>query len=141
VNQNSVFEYENQYLHLWIDESIGLMHSEWLCRAQSEEYKEGSRLILQLLQEKNVRYWIADSSLLGELRPEDELWVLRELIPGLLQLPIRKFARISGENKASYVKFDCFLQRAEQLKLETNLQVRQFTSYMEAADWIGDISV
>lgn len=117
------------------------MHSEWLCKVLSEEYREGNRLMLQLLQEKNVHYWIADSALRGEIGPEDEVWILQEFIPNLLQLPIRKFARVSGEDKASYVKFDCFLQRAEQLKLETEMQVGQFTSYMEAADWIGDISV
>ncbi|MBC5773944.1 hypothetical protein H8S95_07705 [Pontibacter sp. KCTC 32443] len=135
-----MFEFENNYLLLWVDKTIHLMYSDWLRPVTSEEYKEGNKILLQQLREKEVENWIADSSKLGDISKEDEKWTLKELVPKLANTNLLKLARIGGEDTGSHAKFEQFVKRADPIYIG-NIQVRQFTTYKEAADWVGEIPV
>lgn len=135
-----MFEFENTYLSFWVDESIGLMYSTWLRRVSSEEYREGNSILVQQLHEKQVKHWIADSSDLGDISAEDQAWTLQQFIPLLPQTSLVKLARLSGEDTASHAKFEQFVKRAEPIYIG-DIQVKQFMSYKEAADWVGDVAV
>ncbi|MEJ8758121.1 hypothetical protein WG947_14000 [Pontibacter sp. H259] len=135
-----MFEFENGYMLLWVDESIGLMFSEWKCPVTSQEYREGNELLLAMLVDKNIQNWIADSSRLGDISMEDQHWTLHELIPALARTNLTKLARVSGEDTSSHAKFEQFALRAEPMYIG-RIQVRQFITYKEAADWIGEIPV
>ncbi|MBC5995050.1 hypothetical protein [Pontibacter cellulosilyticus] len=129
---------EKDYLRIIIDRSIKLMYSEWLRPVNSEEYRAGNLLLLQQLNEYGILNWIADSEVLGNIDTADEQWTLAELIPGIVQSSLSKIARISGYDKANYTKFEEFAKRAEDIYIGQIL-VRQFMTYKEAADWIGEI--
>ena len=131
-------EIEKAYLRVWIDRSIKLMYSEWQRSVCSEEYREGNQLLLDLVNEYNVVNWIADSVHLGDISAEDEQWTLRYLVPALSQSSLVKIARVSGGDKASYSKFENFARRAEESYIG-HILVRQFETYKEAADWMGNI--
>lgn len=130
------FEYE--YLHIWVDQDVHLMHSEWLRNVTSEEYRQGNTALIELLQKYDVSFWIADSAKLGDISMEDQLWTLQELVPKVVSSGISKLARLSGEDRVSFNKFKDFMEKASETGFG-NLEVRQFVSYKEAADWIGDI--
>lgn len=129
---------DNDYLRVWIDESILLMYSEWLRPVSSQEYRDGNMLLLQKLQNHNVKSWIADSAKLGDISIEDEKWTLEALVPAFTQSSLHKVARLSGSNNSNHSKFENFAKRAEDFYIGS-IQVRQFISYKEAADWIGGI--
>ena len=135
-----MFEFENGYLLLWVDESIHLMYSDWLRPVSTEEYREGNELLLTQLRERIIHNWIADSSKLGDISQEDEKWTLQELVPALASSNLQKLARIGGEDTGSHAKFEQFVKRAEPIYIG-NIQVRQFVTYKEAADWVGEIPV
>ena len=135
-----MFEFENGYLLLWVDENIHLMYSDWKCPVTSQQYREGNELLLKLLHEKEVQNWIADSSRLGDISDEDQHWTLNSLIPAIAESNLFKLARISGEDNSSHAKFEQFALRAEPIYIG-KIQVRQFITYKEAADWIGEIPV
>mgnify|MGYP005749258141 FL=1 len=129
---------ERDYLRVWVDRSIKLMYSEWRRPVSSEEYRDGNTLLLEHLQNYGVVNWIADSAHLGDITVEDENWTLQHLVPGFTQTLLQKIARVSGHDNSSHTKFENFARRAEDLYIGP-IQVRQFITYKEAADWIGDI--
>ncbi|MEJ8801546.1 hypothetical protein [Pontibacter sp. H249] len=131
-------EIEKEYLRVWIDRSIKLMFSEWFHPVNSEEYRVGNQLLLDLLNEYKVVNWIADSALLGEISVEDEQWTFTYLIPAMTDSALEKVARVSGADKVSFSKFEKFAQQAEESYIG-KIVVRQFETYKEAADWIADI--
>ena len=135
-----MYEFENNYLMLWVDKTIRLMYSDWLRPVTSKEYREGNNLLIEQLREKNIQNWIADSSKLGDISPEDEKWTLQEFAPALASCNLLKLARISGEDTGSHAKFEQFAKRAEPIYIG-DIQVRQFVTYKEAADWVGEIPV
>ena len=129
---------EQDYLRIIIDRSIKLMYSEWLRPVNSEEYRAGNLLLLHQLGEYGILNWISDSEGLGDINADDEQWTLAELIPGMAQSSLLKVARISGYDKANYTKFEEFAKRAEDIYIG-HILVRQFMTYKEAADWVGEI--
>ena len=135
-----MFEFENSYLLLWVDENVHLMYSHWQRPVTSAEYREGSDILLTQLKEMEVKSWIADSSKLGDISEEDQAWTWDHYVPSLPQTKLAKLARISGEDTASHAKFEQFLKRAEPICIG-NIQVKQFMTYKEAADWAGEIPV
>lgn len=131
-------EIEKDYLRVWVDRSIKLMYSEWQRPVTTQEYREGSAMLLDIMNQYSVLNWIADSSKLGDIAVEDEQWTLSDMVPCMVQSSLVKLARISGNDKSSYTKFDNFAKRAEDIYIGKIL-VRQFVTYKEAADWIADI--
>lgn len=131
-------EIEKDYLRVWVDRSIKLMYSEWQRPVTTPEYREGSAMLLDIMNQYSVLNWIADSSKLGDIAVEDEQWTLSDMVPCMVESSLIKLARISGNDKSSYSKFDNFAKRAEDIYIGKIL-VRQFITYKEAADWIADI--
>ncbi|WP_299708024.1 hypothetical protein [uncultured Pontibacter sp.] len=134
-----MIEFENSYLQVWVDQDLHLMHSEWLRNVTSDEYRQGNILLTEMLHQHAIRHWIADSASLGEICPEDVVWTIQELAPRIIYSPVLKIARVSGEDRISYVKFKEFMEKAS-INAAGSLEVRQFISYKEAADWIGQIT-
>lgn len=135
-----MLDFESSNVRIWIDRSISLMYAEWLRPASSDEYIEANGMLLDLLNEHSVKYCIVDSSKLGDINPDAEQWTLEHFIPAIIATKLQKMARVSGEDKASMAKFEQFATRAEPMYLG-NIQVRQFITYKEALDWIGDVPV
>ncbi|MDX5482345.1 MAG: hypothetical protein LPK07_11750 [Hymenobacteraceae bacterium] len=133
-----MFVSETDYLHIWVDEDVQLMYSEWLRSASSEEYRQGNKRLLAVQQKYSLPFWIADSARLGDISAEDLEWTVKELTPRVIGANIKKLARVSGEDRISYNKFEHFVEKMSRLGFG-DMEVRQFTSYKEAADWIGEI--
>ena len=132
-------EFENSYLQVWIDPELHLLYSEWLRNVTSDEYRQGNTLLADMLHQHDIRHWIADSAYLGEICPDDVVWTIQDLAPRIISSSVLKIARISGEDRVSYVKFKEFMEKAS-IGAEGSLEVRQYMSYKEAADWIGQIT-
>lgn len=133
-----MIDFETDYLRVWVDQEVQLMHSEWLRRVSSEEYRKGNLLLLDMLRTHGTIYWIADSAKLGEISTEDQLWTLQEAVPQIISLNLRKLARLSGDDNVSFNKFENFVKKVGGSDLG-DLEVRQYITYKEAADWIAGI--
>ena len=126
-------EYRNAYLHLIVDEQAGLLYSEWVRRPNSAEYREAAGVFADCLRGGGIAFWIQDTSRLGEVPAEDLRVVLWELVP-VAASSLRKLARIAPDES----NMARFLELARQAKahLNTEIEIRQFTTYREAAEWI-----
>lgn len=131
-------EFESDYLHIWIDEEINLMHSEWLRVVSSDEYRLGNCTFLTLLKKYSVKYWVVESSKLGDISEEDEKWTLTTLGPKIVQSGVIKLARVGDEKQVSYNKFNTFSEKAPAIHMG-KVEIRHFPTFKEAADWMGSI--
>ncbi len=129
-------EFQNDYLHLIIDEAMGLMYSEWLRKPSSKEYREAARIFAYYLREKTIRYWIQDTNHLAKVSEEDLLHLLQELVPIAAASPLKKLARITTdeENIATFMA----LADKSAVLLNTAIEVQQFKTYREAVEWIEE---
>ncbi len=131
---DNLHEFHNPYLHLIVDDETKLLYSEWIRKPSREEYREAAGIFARCLQEKGIELWIQDTNLLGDVPEEDLKAVLHELVPIAATCSLKRLARITT-NEKSMAKF---LELAAQAKvgLNTAIEVRQFKTYREAAEWI-----
>ena len=132
-------EFRNAYLHLIVDEEARLLYSEWVRRPTSSEYRQAASIFAAYLQGKGIAFWIQDTSRLGEVSAEELRAVLQELVPAAISSPLKKLARITSDEKnmAAFLE----LARKEKAGLSTDIEVQQFKTYREAAEWVWSESL
>jgi len=129
-------EFRNDYLHLIIDEENRLMYSEWLRKPSSDEYREAMHVLTRYVRDKGVEFWIQDTNRLGEVPAEDLAVVLHDLIPRLASSSLKKLARIAPDDR----NLATFMEMAARMKVKLNsaIEMQQFKTYREAAEWLND---
>ncbi|GAA4431716.1 hypothetical protein GCM10023188_19530 [Pontibacter saemangeumensis] len=127
-------ELRNAYLHLIVDEGARLLYSEWVRRPSREEYREAATIFAGYLRDSGIAFWIQDTGRLGEVPVEDLKVVLNELVPVAASSCLRKVARITSDEKnmATFLE----LARQEKARLSADIEVQQFKTYREAAEWV-----
>ncbi|WP_018478825.1 hypothetical protein [Pontibacter roseus] len=129
-------EYSNSYLHLIMDEEAHLLYSEWVRKPSSLEYRESIGIIARYIREGDIYYWLQDTERLGEVTPEDFKVVLQETVPLIASSSLKKLARITPDD----TNLAAFMQLASSLQVQLNsdIQIQQFKTYREAADWLSE---
>lgn len=135
---DNLFELKKTYLHLWVDLDVKLMYSEWLLAPTAEEYSEACELFVKTVQEHAVECWIADSKLLASLSVSDQKRIILRLAPVLFNTSLRKLARITNKDFHSTFMFED-LSRSLTDKHHAAMEIQQFISFEDAADWVGMI--
>ena len=130
--------HRSDYLHVWVDEQLRLMYSEWLRPVSSQEYRAGCLLLASLLQENGIIYWIAESSVVSNIIKQDQEWASKTLIPLFAASSVKKIARINASTIATYVQEETGPDNTSSIP-EGSLEFRQFWSYKEAADWVAGL--
>ncbi|MGV3587493.1 MAG: hypothetical protein ACO1OF_10845 [Adhaeribacter sp.] len=134
LTATGIYEFENSYLHLLLDEPARLMYSTWLRNPSSAEYREATMRFIDYFQEKDIAYWISDTTNLTEITKEDLGWVVEVLIPAANASGLQKIARVSVVD--TNIKALRELVNVNSTKLVTTIEVEQFSTYREAVSWI-----
>ncbi|MFD3001645.1 hypothetical protein ACFS7Z_14835 [Pontibacter toksunensis] len=133
-----MFELKKVYLHLWIDLHVKLMYTEWLREPAAEEYREGCELFVMLVREHGVECWIAESRKLVGMPIHVQSPVLLQLAPSLVGSSLKKLARIIDTDLQSIAMFEDISNGLKESHQST-IELEQFISFEDAADWIGMI--
>ncbi|WP_276496398.1 hypothetical protein [Pontibacter litorisediminis] len=112
-----------------------LLHITWLRGVSTLEYREGIRLTKQILLENNIRLWLVDSRLLTHVTFEDQQWIMKEIVPLLLESNLQKVARVVKPDVFSYITFENMMRKAQECY---NVQghMEQFTTVESALAWL-----
>jgi hypothetical protein len=135
------------YLNISIEESTGLLYSEWLREPQHDEYLKGMNQLAECLKRYPIIYWIQDSTHLIHIPLETQRQALRQMVPAVTNSHIKKIARIVALGFAYIAMFDQVVEEEQtkaekmQLLVDRNIEVQQFRSYQEAADWIANFKL
>ena len=112
------------------------MLARWLRNVTSEEYREGSTLLKELVREKQVAYWLMDSRRLSNVTFADQQWIKREIVPAVISAGLQKFARVLTEDVFNYISFENVMQQAIEAD-NTPVEIAQFTSLEAALAWLN----
>lgn len=130
-----IFEFQNPFLHVLIDELAKLMCSEWLRKPTSEEYREATHIFIDYLRNNEINFWIQDTTNLGEIPAEDLKWLVEVLVPVANASGLQKIARITEVDKNMHSFKN--LTNPDLFK-QTKVEVQQFSTYREAVAWIEE---
>ena len=134
----NILEVEKEYFHLWIDLDVKLMYTEWLQKPTSQEYSEACDLFLALVRQYKVENWIADSKQLTGLPLDVQQTVIKQLTHLLVNSSLKKQARIIDKDFNSFLLFEEIFNSLK-ANHQWDIEIQQFITFEDAADWIGMI--
>ncbi|MCC9136886.1 hypothetical protein ACFSKU_04960 [Pontibacter silvestris] len=132
-------EYHGSYLHIWVDDSINLMYSEWLRRPTKEEFKEGVKLLIKYLYEYSVEFWVMESNKLVGMPLNELRRVIRKVASVIvLCASLKKIARILINDISNILKFEETINEFKVI-YHSSVEFEWFSSFKDAVDWIGRV--
>ncbi|WP_162054302.1 hypothetical protein [Pontibacter pamirensis] len=134
----NIFEVERANFRLWIDFDVKLMYTEWKLKPSAAEYQEVCDLCVKLIKSHAVECWIADSKLLTGFPTQVQKPILYQVALSLLGSSLKKIARIIEKDSESIIMFENISSRLKETHTSA-IEVEQFITFEDAADWIGTI--
>ena len=134
----NILELEKTNIRLWIDLDVKLMYTEWLLRPSAEEYRETVELMIHMVSEYAVACWIAESRMLSGMPIDVQKSILQQLAPLLKNSTLKKLARIIEKDSHSNYMFQDLSNKFRR-RHRTVIEVEQFISFEDAADWVSMI--
>ncbi|RDV16041.1 hypothetical protein DXT99_06655 [Pontibacter diazotrophicus] len=135
---DNILEVEKINFRLWIDFDVKLMYTEWILKPSAEEYQEVCNLCVKLIRRHAVECWIADSKLLTGFPTQVQQPILHQVALSLLGCSLKKIARIIEKDSESIIMFENISSSLKERHI-SDIEVEQFITFEDAADWIGMI--
>lgn len=136
---NFVFEniFEDEFIRLDLDDSLGLVLLVWLQHPDSETYRRGFSLAGEVVLKHQCRYWLSDSRQIHYLEMADQNWILNHMAPMLGNSSLNKFARINSIEGLYLQDLDRVMQQLESSPhLKTELEIAVFLDMEESIKWL-----
>ncbi|QNH60923.1 hypothetical protein [Hymenobacter sediminicola] len=112
--------------------SAAALETEWLAFTNSRDFRRYLTEALVLARQHGVTGWIANDQLLGAVRPIDLEWVSRHVLPTLLALGVRRFARLEAQDTMNRLLIGNMYQQAAP---GPQLEIRSFSDLQQAREW------
>jgi hypothetical protein len=121
------------FLDLYLHEGVSrAIEAQWRGFVNSALLREATLEAVRLAQQHHISGWIADDRLLGPVRPVDLAWIAEEILPVLVELGLRRFARIEAEDPLNKMLIGKAQEEAEQ---QLPFELRSFTDLKAARAW------
>ncbi|WP_167856273.1 hypothetical protein [Hymenobacter metallicola] len=118
------------YLH---DEGpFRALEAQWQGFMSSAVLRHTIGEVLDHARQQQVTAWIADDRLLGPVRPADLEWIAREMLPELVKMGLRRFARVEAADPLNKLLIGQVQETAEPL---LPFEMRTFTDLLAARAW------
>ena len=117
------------YLHEGISRAI---EAHWQGFISSGVLRQATLEAVELARAHRITGWIADDRQLGPVRPVDLEWIATEVLPQLVQLGLKRFARIEAVDPLNKMLIGQAQETAVQL---LPFELRSFTELPEARAW------
>ena len=125
--------YQKPHLTIYFDEARSLGKSEWNGFVSGEDYRESSLACLKLMNEKQVRFWVADDRNMKAIRLKDQEWSNVVLIPKMLQTSLEKMALIVSTDMFNQLAVDSMIQKASD---KLSFEIKYFADLASGEEWI-----
>lgn len=117
------------YLHQGASRAL---EAQWLGFASSAVLRQSTLEAVVLARQYRITSWIADDRLLGPVRPVDLEWIAQHVLPQLIAVGIKRFARIDAIDPLNKLLIgQAQAAAAQQLPFE----LRTFTDLTAARAW------
>ncbi|HEX8505788.1 MAG TPA: hypothetical protein VF630_10500 [Hymenobacter sp.] len=121
------------YLHLYLHEGVSrAIEAQWKGFVSSALLREATLECVQRAREHRISGWVADDRLLGPVRPVDLEWIAQEVLPQLVAVGLKRFARIEAADPLNQLLIGRAQAIAEQ---QLPFELQSFTDLQEARAW------
>ena len=135
--------FENEQVICELDDSLPVLRHRWKKEVTGEEFRENLLRILDEYRHLKSSYaklaWLADTTLLGELDEESEVWLVEDWEDLLfVDAGVRIHAVILGSNIFADYPMEQFKKDAEEKFKIFEVEVGVFSNVGEAYRWITE---
>jgi hypothetical protein len=123
------YPFLNLYLHEGASRAI---EAQWHGFISSALLRQATLDAVKLAREHRITGWVADDRLLGPVRPVDLEWIATEVLPILIDVGLRRFARIEAEDPLNKMLIGQAQETAEQ---QLPFELQAFTDLTAARAW------
>jgi hypothetical protein len=121
------------YLRLYLHEGASrAIEAQWQGFISSAVLRQATLDAVELARKHRITGWIADDRLLGPVRPVDLEWIAREVLPLLIDVGLRRFARLDAVDPLNKMLIG---QAQETAQHQMPFDLQSFTDLDLAREW------
>ncbi len=121
--------------NIFFDEEINSVVMEWNGYATSQQFKEGTELMLNTLIKKNTSKVLADIKEMTMIGEDDQKWLNTFFIPRAIEFGFKSVAIIKPDYYFNQVAVESVSYKVDKEKLTINF----FDNIEEAREWLSKI--
>lgn len=125
-------ETSNEVYNIYFDEEIGSVVMEWDGYATSEQFKQGTELMLNTLIKNNCFKVLADIKDMILISMEDQEWLNAHFLPRAIEFGFKAIAIIRPDFYFNKVAVESISYKVDKDKLTINF----FDNAAEAREWL-----
>ena len=128
-------EANTEVYNIYFDKGINAVVMEWDGYATSNQFKEGTELMLNTLIQNNSFKVLADIKDMVLIGMEDQQWLNTHFLPRAIKFGFKAIALIKPDNYFNKVAVESVSYKVDKDKLAINF----FDNIMEAKEWLKKI--
>jgi len=106
---------------------------DWHGDFTSDKFREAVTYCMEQVAARHLKHWLANSSEIGEIQPEDQKWTSNTLLPRLSELGVKKVALVIPEDLYSHLAITTIMVQG---KDKTTFDSHYFVKKEEAMAWM-----
>lgn len=121
--------------NIYFDPEINAVVMEWDGYATSQQFKEGTELMLETLVKNNTHKVLADIKDMVLIGMDDQHWLENSFIPRAIQAGFRAIAMVRPDYYFNKVAVESVSYKVDQDQLRINF----FDNAAEAREWLAGV--
>ncbi|WP_207436181.1 hypothetical protein [Sabulibacter ruber] len=119
------------YTNVYVDNTLRVVHVEYEGFVPSSVYRKTILWVLELIKTSNLEACVYDIRKLKSLQPQDQDWLIDEILPMLKKTPMRKLAVLESKSELGQLNLS-------QLVYYTpfSFELQYFEDAESALEWI-----
>jgi glucan-binding YG repeat protein len=124
---------EFPFLKIEIDEKTATIIMTWNGSFSSQDYRRGTLACVEAVKSFQLKNWLADTSRIGEIKPEDQTWTNENVLFPISDLGVRKVAIVIPEDVYNHLAISSIMVQG---KGRFKFTSQYFVHRSEAFNWI-----
>jgi PhoPQ-activated pathogenicity-related protein len=125
---------EYPFLKIEVDSKSAVIIMTWNGLFSSAAYREATLTCLAAVKEYNLKYWLADTSNIDEIKADDQDWTNENILIPISEAGVKKVAIIIPENVYNHLAISSIMVKG---KGRFKFDSQYFLNKREALTWFG----
>lgn len=125
--------YDKDHLTIYANPDLKLIHLKWKRFANSDQFREGMKVALDIVKEQGIELWLANLKLMEAISPPDEEWTINYWLPLLGDSSLQKLAIVTSLDYFNNTSVKRILNTPQPVM---NFETRYFVDFADAKEWL-----
>src|SRR5688572_28616717 len=104
--------------NIWFDESAGIVRMSWKGYANSGQFREGTRRMLEVLRDARASVVLGDITEMVLISQEDQQWLVENFLPVAIDAGFKAIALLNPRHYFNKVAVETIAYKVKQEKLK-----------------------